>query len=959
MARSEKKSPVINDPETTMLPDEIANYQENPQDLFAIEREHYLKRRRANNELPPPTDDNISGLCISGGGVRAATLGLGMLQAVARANKLHFFDYLSTVSGGGYIGACMTSLLSKEPYWSDKMHREVNENYRFDGRTTGVKPDAFPFLAFNNDQQPEPGNLQTLESARLGTRQQLSHLRKHGEYLTPSKSLLSWDVKRAIGGIFGGVFFNVIIICLLIGSIVLLHHVLLNTMSGGTFMRDLRHPELAINNDMRIADSLQRITRPDLPAFQPIQCLDSIPKQEWEKLSTNEQISTWWERRMGLQWEMIVNSALSQWGLMLIFLGIGAFVASVLLLWSRVLPYKIHQHEREERTYQDGSIPAEDRTGGQTIEWTVGWRFRLFTYFFTYAGAPLLSYAVVIALRFTGYWTDYHYMVMLALPFAYALGLFAATNLLVALYFVNQAPERVNGRWYRNFYHGLQGNVFLGLITAITFPTLILFLFGKHAILLNLMFSLVPVATAYFFTIQSLAGKRGQDTLFANLAKKIQTPLLNVSVFLVIGIAFAGISNIVYSSEGMLKDLLNCSRTEVTWLLFGAVTVSTLLLGFAVNYNDISLHYFYRDRLAEAYLRTEASVQRPDECRTHFHGPIETNFRDHEALKLCEITEGNNRGPYHLILAALNLQGSHDVNQRNLKSDHYIFSKYFVGSRTTGFYRTDRYNFGVTRLATAMAVSAAAVSSGMGALGFVASNFYMTLLNLRTGYWMRNPFMEYRDELTRASSSAWAKFRMAMERRFPFWLKYLGSEMSGDLSATSRLVYISDGGHTGDNLGLLPLIERKCKTILIADFEEDHQFTFGSFSQAVRLAKARFEAEIHIDLQAIMPATDGDTKGISKKSVAVGYVDYADGSRGQIIYMKSAINLLEVPDNQTEPTVSAPVFVLNYLKTNPLFPHQSTADQYFDEVQFEAYRMLGEHIGTQAAQLIDFEKVKP
>jgi hypothetical protein len=44
-------------------------------------------------------------LCISGGGIRSATFGLGILQGLARCGLLHKFHYLSTVSGGGYIGA--------------------------------------------------------------------------------------------------------------------------------------------------------------------------------------------------------------------------------------------------------------------------------------------------------------------------------------------------------------------------------------------------------------------------------------------------------------------------------------------------------------------------------------------------------------------------------------------------------------------------------------------------------------------------------------------------------------------------------------------------------------------------------------------------------------------------------------------------------------------------------------
>ncbi len=30
-----------------------------------------------------------------------------------------------------------------------------------------------------------------------------------------------------------------------------------------------------------------------------------------------------------------------------------------------------------------------------------------------------------------------------------------------------------------------------------------------------------------------------------------------------------------------------------------------------------------------------------------------------------------------------------------------------------------------------------------------------------------------------------------------------------------------------------------------------------------------------------------------------------------------------------------------------MFPHHSTADQFFTETQFEAYRALGEHIGDK------------
>jgi hypothetical protein len=89
--------------------------------------------------------------------------------------------------------------------------------------------------------------------------------------------------------------------------------------------------------------------------------------------------------------------------------------------------------------------------------------------------------------------------------------------------------------------------------------------------------------------------------------------------------------------------------------------------------------------------------------------------------------------------------------------------------------------------------------------------------------------------------------------------------------------------------------------------------------------------------------------------------------KGQLIYMKSSIGADEVvrevfsekdAPGQHSSGNSAPVFVLNYHKKNPHFPHHSTTDQFFDEVQFEAYRMLGEHIGRQAAPKIRFEPLQ-
>ncbi|MEA2327458.1 MAG: hypothetical protein QOE68_2417, partial [Thermoanaerobaculia bacterium] len=58
---------------------------------------------------------DTSALCLSGGGIRSATFALGILQALAGRHVLDKFDYISTVSGGGYIGSWLSSWIRRHP----------------------------------------------------------------------------------------------------------------------------------------------------------------------------------------------------------------------------------------------------------------------------------------------------------------------------------------------------------------------------------------------------------------------------------------------------------------------------------------------------------------------------------------------------------------------------------------------------------------------------------------------------------------------------------------------------------------------------------------------------------------------------------------------------------------------------------------------------------------------------
>src|SRR5688500_13367498 len=87
--------------------------------LVAARRE-LLRTERGDREGtgPPPDEDSpetawrarLLGVSFSGGGIRSATFNLGVLQALAGRGVLRYVDYLSTVSGGGYIGSWLTAL---------------------------------------------------------------------------------------------------------------------------------------------------------------------------------------------------------------------------------------------------------------------------------------------------------------------------------------------------------------------------------------------------------------------------------------------------------------------------------------------------------------------------------------------------------------------------------------------------------------------------------------------------------------------------------------------------------------------------------------------------------------------------------------------------------------------------------------------------------------------------------
>jgi hypothetical protein len=78
---------------------------------FAQETSAICKRR---SQLKLASGKRL-GLALSGGGIRSATFCLGLCRGLAAQGLLKHFDFLSTVSGGSYIGALLGRLFQSAP----------------------------------------------------------------------------------------------------------------------------------------------------------------------------------------------------------------------------------------------------------------------------------------------------------------------------------------------------------------------------------------------------------------------------------------------------------------------------------------------------------------------------------------------------------------------------------------------------------------------------------------------------------------------------------------------------------------------------------------------------------------------------------------------------------------------------------------------------------------------------
>jgi hypothetical protein len=396
----------------------------------------------------------------------------------------------------------------------------------------------------------------------------------------------------------------------------------------------------------------------------------------------------------------------------------------------------------------------------------------------------------------------------------------------------------------------------------------------------------------------------------------------------------------------VLTKTLN-ERLEGNSLMIALVAlVPLILMGWLPDANYVSLHRFYRDRLTELFLPDLTALEKNEDVGV-------SNAGDAAMLgEMCGMKSDRVErfpGPYHIINANVVLVASQHPRYRGRGGDNYILSPLFCGSRATGWRQTDSSPENGFTLATAMAISGAAINpnAGPGGAGITRQpllSVLMGLLNLRLGYWCSNPNPNPKPSAGFSSTVA----RLFARKSTPNMISPGLFESFGrsNLNEHEPYVLLTDGGHF-ENLGLYELVRRRLKLIVVCDATADEDFKFVDLANAIEKVRADFGAIIHVhsgDLDPLVPrrpsgaSPDDPTPPLAQRGYLMAPITYArrdaasygDGAdRGVLIYLKATFFKELYAD------------LHGYRRAHEDFPDQSTGNQFFDEKQFESYRELG------------------
>jgi hypothetical protein len=882
-----------------------------------------------------------SAVCLSGGGIRSASFSLGILEGLARFSRrapcadkprplLDSLDYLSTVSGGGYIGSWLMAWAQRSDY-----HQVINH-------LAAAAPTS-------GDPEPQP----------------IRHLREYTSYLSPRYGF-TLDTLTLLSIVMRNMMLNWLILVPFAMALLCLPEFFYNFSYGWAFAH-AQSGEAWFRGVMGLAigfvlfasaTAVWRMARP------PYESESAGPRKEGSTFlefwffALPVLVSAWllgeasaWAYVSGVlngnQWPIL---RLAEW--LIFYTAVPPLAMSLVRL--RLL---LHNNDKQDR----GPTVFHKHDGSGRLAWgRLVWSFVAPLLVAALAAWLLAECTLNVGSRLmqvnSWHLVIGHKYVVLATPIVIGVMMLSSTLLTGLLTDIEQEEER---EWWAR----AGGLVFSCLLAWVALNCVAFFaadwLHAVHASILGA----VGVGAGYVGSAAGLsaATSSGLKRVKAEQLTKFETFLAKHGMIAPVaaGIALVCLTLALAALTSWLRvnlynRLIDAAKSPdpillqyylfhylgvtvnmakpVRWvgtidrlkldslaamIVFAAVCLIALFANIFININIFSLHGMYRMRLTRSYLGASNFARHPDNF-TNF----DSSDNMHEADLPCK------DAPLHVINTALNLVATRNMAWQQRKAEPFTFSPISVGSWRLGYLPTEDYggSRGVS-LGTAMAISGAAFNPNMGYNSSPLVTLLMTFFNARLGWWLPNPVWPHLRKWP-----AGGKTRHFLGRSGPKWaLLPLLNEAMGNTDDSYKWIVLSDGGHF-ENLGLYEMVLRRCRHIIVVDADADSEFQFEDLGNAIR------KIEVDLGVPITFPefphglpmkrGVESDNLYCVRGEIQYNCVDDR-APKGRLLFIKPILNGSEPPD------------VRAYASSHQTFPHEATSNQFFNEAQFESYRHLG------------------
>lgn len=948
---------------------------------------------------PPPA--NIAGLALSGGGIRSATFCLGVLQALAKAGLLKRLDYLSTVSGGGYIGSFLGAWIA----------REGNTVGGVEQKLATLTANEVVFLRENGRYLAPNGSGDAWTAGVTYVRNWLSMLVVIGSlalgvFMLGEAFKLGLNAYHGWGGeridstvlsafaVAWSPFWKFALWLVVLGALpVAIAHWLVfpirSRPAGSLF--------LVIGAALYVAGAL---------VFKPEWLPDFIARQPWPWFAVP--VITldwcWWaDRRQRLHASQRVNALSRSIGFLAHHLTLWLLVASVIVLTYGIVA-KAHWlppaiHESPLRWIGLLLVLLLNRVVREIAPRCLSWLRPVF--------APTAEASVSAASSPPG--SNFASPLPTTTTFA-ASARRRANALATTAVNTVQRVTQIDPGDFAAARAALTN--WLALLLAWT-VAIAVFAFVDSAgqtiaeshravgkWLWTILSPAVLVAFMQWLAPRLLASDKADAKPPVKLSLVLWVLALLVALATAIGLATA--------ARLWTEQLAGTDYTRVflgEWVLqpFAAVAAAALgllfvssVLGQYLQFVNLSgHHHLYASRLTRAYL----GASNPERHQSQRNWQV-TETVTGDMIEYGAYQPHAHGGPLHLINVTINetMSGLSNIEQRDRKglsfaigpaglsvrrTDHALFTPDAFSrmrsatieplenapeatapspaSVTSG--RHDSFHVFVDTteprpqrvemptVGAWVAMSGAAFTTGLGARTNLAASFLLGLLNVRLGYWWDSRIEpDHRRGVARQTELQ--RFMSQVARMFPAHVAFADELFARFHGVGRRHWYLSDGGHF-ENTACYELLRRRVPFILCCDCGCDPDYTFEDAANLIRKARIDFGIEIKfLDAGELSTFSAAAKKVIGPLSALRPRRNASEPSKlaaahaalARIIYGHG------VPDGWLlliKPTLSAAISrdVLHYAVETPPFPQQSTMDQNFDEAQWESYRRLGYQTG--------------